>query len=459
MFQEALQSARSTHRLVFTVATVIGLFALSVIPVEDLYTLARSQVAAATSIKWSNYENWVNGQLEPVEDERQKVLIDKQTYRSFGDEQPIEDAWELLKPFYEAYSVYGPLTNRDTLETISGEINFAIDTEALWNAIPSDFGKPSEVTPLDILRFIKSNEANEDAEFYGVSLENAEHEVWRLIASNALELNRGNPPRVLATSVGYEASAVLRGSNRREASSSEEVENPICILRYRLNFDWVKDIPFPRDQVITDEIEFEPFSKKVVGTSIADWLKNEYPDLGQENADGEFVPFVGLDHVWREIADRPLSDADLYLSALAAEERQRGDSVTVLGVTIPAPFLPIVGPLAILVILFQLYRLLSHIGQHSKQKNKNKILSEFVWPVLHEKRFWWIDPLVTLVILPLLAQIIITYKLQSAEPFLLSIGWIVTIISIIMAILIWKQIGYLRRQLHEADIENYSIKK
>lgn len=230
MFQEALQSARSTHRLVFTVATVIGLFALSVIPVEDLYTLARSQVAAATSIEWSNYENWVNGQLEPVEDERQKVLIDKQTYRSFGDEQPIEDAWELLKPFYEAYSVYGPLTNRDTLETISGEINFAIDTEALWNTIPSDFGNPAEVTPLDILRFIKSNEANEDAEFYGVSLENAEQEVWRLIASNALELTRGSPPRVLATSVGYEGSAILRESNRREASSSEAVENPICIL-------------------------------------------------------------------------------------------------------------------------------------------------------------------------------------------------------------------------------------
>lgn len=304
-----------------------------------------------------------------------------------------------------------------------------------------------------------TEKANEDAEFYGVSLENAEQEVWRLIASNALELNRGSPPRVLATSVGYEGSAILRESNRREASSSEAVENPICILRYRLNFDWIEDIPFPRDRVLTDEIEFEPFSKKVAGTSISDWLKNEYPDLGQENADGAFVPFVGLDHVWREIADRPLSDADLYLSALAAEERQRGDSVTVLGVTIPAPFLPIVGPLAILVILFQLYRLLSHIGQHSKQKNKNKVLSEFVWPVLHEKRFWWIDPLVTLVILPLLAQIIITYKLQSAEPFLLSIGWIVTIISIIVAILVWKQIGYLRRQLHEADIENYSIKK
>lgn len=449
MFQDALRSARGAQMFVALVAAIISLFALSVIPVEDLYTLARTQVATAVSIEWSGYEHWLEERLQPVRRERHRTLADRRATQTFGGrlgERPIEDAWELLEPFIEPYLIYGPIENRDMLATIRGELNVSVNTAARWNTTPSEFGTPVAVTPLDILRFVKSSAAREEAIFYSVSVENAEREVWRLIANLALVRHRGSPPRVVASSVEYSASAKL-GNTSWEASSSKKVDPPIAVLHCRIDSEWINESRFQRDRAAPYEVEFEPYRSEVSGTSIADWLREQYPALGKTNAEGHFVPFAGLDHVWREIADRPLSDADLYLSALAAEERRRGESVTVLEVTIPAAFLPIAGPLAILAILIHLSRLLAHVQRRSHLHMDE--IREFAWPVMHAKRGWWIDPLVTLVTLPLVAQILITLKLRDAESLWVYLGWLVTGIAIVVAIRAWRRIADLRRRLNK----------
>ena len=444
MFQDALRLAHRVQQLVILTATVVSLFALSAVPVEDLYVRARTQIETAISIEWSDYDRWVKERLVPAKESRELELQKRETFQIYSandGDLPIEEAWKRIEPNIITRIMRNSIPNYEALIELQVALDVSTIIETKWNDTPTHFASLDTTTPLDMLRYVKSARANQDALLISVSVEEAERVLWRTITETVLHVDRYSKTN-LASEVRCKATA-------DGVTSGEDDDIPMGQLYITIKGEWlardvVKQPPYyegiGRDESLEKKYVLD--RREVPNTSIVTWLSVQYPDLGQINSDGKLVPFSGLEHVWREIADRPLTDADLYLSALAAEEKRRGVSVSMLGLTIPAPLVPIAGPLVIMLLLLHLSRLIAHI-QHRASEHREE-LREYAWLVLHSNRGWWSDPLISLMLLPLLMQIFITLKLSYAEPIWINAGWLMTCFALLIAVRVWRQLSELR---------------
>ena len=210
MFKDLLSLARRAHQLVVFTAIVFSLFALSAVPVENLYAHARTQIEAAISIEWSEYESWVEEQLGPAKEKRDRELQKREPYQVFSTESSdlaIKDAWNLIN-FNDPYRLQ-PIVNREDLVELVVVLDVGNMTRIKWNNTPTEFKNISTTTPLDILRFVKSKEANQDVLLISASVEEAERVLWQTIAETILFRARGSARVVLASKVQYEASLSL----------------------------------------------------------------------------------------------------------------------------------------------------------------------------------------------------------------------------------------------------------
>lgn len=439
MFKDLLSLARRAHQLVVFTAIVFSLFALSAVPVENLYAHARTQIEAAISIEWSEYESWVEEQLGPAKEKRDRELQKREPYQVFSTESSdlaIKDAWNLIN-FNDPYRLQ-PIVNREDLVELVVVLDVGNMTRIKWNNTPTEFKNISTTTPLDILRFVKSKEANQDVLLISASVEEAERVLWQTIAETILFRARGSARVVLASKVQYEASLSL----------AEDTDFRTGLMYINIEGDWLTKFNSYRGRRGREERLEHKFlleQREVPDTSIVYWLSKQYPSLSQNYTTDEFDPFSGLEHVWREIADRPLTDTDLYLSALAAEERRLSDSVSIFGLTIPAPLVPIAGPLVIIVLLLHLSRLVAHILERVNGNGED--LREFAWMVLHSKHVWWAEPLFSFMLLPLIMQSFITFNLRDAEPQWVNVGWFMTCLTMFIAVRVWRQLGELRSKV------------
>lgn len=439
MFKDLLSLARRVHQLVVLTAIVVSLFALSAVPVEDLYAQARTQIQAAISIEWSEYESWVEEQMAPAKEKRDSELQKRRPYQVFSarsSDLAIKEAWNRINlhdPYWEQ-----PIVNREALVELIVVLNVGNMMRIKLNNTPTEFEKIGTTTPLDILRFVKSTEANQDALLISVSVEEAERVLWQTIAETILSRARGSARVVLASKVHYEVNA----------TSGEDADVRMGLMYINIEGNWLTKSGSYRGRGGRDEHLEQKFvldRREVPDTSIVSWLSKQYPSLSQNYITDEFDPFSGLEHVWREIADRPLTDTDLYLSAFAAEERRRSDSVSILGITIPAPLVPIAGPLAIILLLLHLSRVVAHILEHVNGHRED--LREFAWLVLHSKRGWWAEPLFSFILLPLMMQSFISFNLRDAEPQWVNVGWFMTGFAMLIAVRVWRQLGELRSKV------------
>jgi len=329
MFQDALRFAHRLQQLVVLTATVVILFALSAVPVEDLYVSARAQIEAAISIEWSEYAGWVKKQLAPAKISRELELQNREPFQKYSEKDgdlPIEEAWKRIEPNVISGIMRSSIPNNEALIELQGTLDVETSIATKWNDPATHSMSHDATTPLDMLRYVNSTRANQDALLISVNVEEAEHVLWRTITETILHVDRYSSTN-LASKVSYQATA-------GGVTSGEDDDIPMGWLHVTIKGNWLdRDVvsqpPYyagiGRDEILDKNYALD--RRDVPDTSIVTWLSVQYPDLGQINSDGKFVPFSGLEQVWREIADRPFTDADLYLSALAAEEKRRGVSV------------------------------------------------------------------------------------------------------------------------------------
>jgi len=444
MFEESLHLARRAQFFVLLSAVVFSLFALSVRPTNNLYSLALKQVETAINISWEDYPLWLDEKLRKSE---VKTLNETNPYLEFGTiNTPIENAWENLIPYIKRH--HKKVSNPELLISIYGEVYYNPHQAYFAEEVPTNMLDLKVLTPLDIVRFTQSQLAQTPATLYAISPENTHEALWQHVYLAAFFNNRYNHV-LLASRLEVTASTSLSTGGSLKPKRSSQLVTAHMVVRVR--GDWgdarssdVHTLIESGQDTVFEDISVTPYSSKIPGTSILIWLQERYPALGA-SPDG-FHPFFGIEHVWREIANRPLTDSELYVQALAAEELSRSQQVTLFGVSIPAQLVPIVAPLIILTLMIYLSRMISHIQVHA-EKYCEKI-NEFAWIVLHTKQLWWLDPVFSLMLLPIATQSAITLKMQDIGIWI-TFGWIATSISLLISIKILKQLGVLRHIIHK----------
>lgn len=450
MFQEALRSTRNTYQLIPLVSAILMVFAISLIPTSDLYTLASRQIKTAMGIDWSAYPQWTERTIEPLRAQKRQIIRETDPLEIFGgdqsDEHSIAAAWNLLS---EHFSLFQPeVARRNALQTVVVEMNQSIETYIDSHTPEAALGEFDHTSPLDIYRYYHSPAAQQNAVLVGPDRDKARAELWNSIGQGVIHQTRYEAPTLLASEVSVTANVGIEALplTRLGGGSDVSYRTVVDITDFRVK--WLEpqthtDHEYPQSRYT--EASLEP----VPDTSIAAWLEAEHPDIGITADDTGFIPFGGLEHVWREIADRPLIDADLYLNALAAEERKRGDKVSIMGVTVPAGLVPIAGPMALLYLEFNLLQLLVHVTGRAPRYRDD--LVEVPWPVLHSQRGWWLHPLVCLIGLPIATQCVIALRMIDANPVWIGIGWALTACTTVCALIAGRHLVELRRVIPDDE--------
>jgi hypothetical protein len=442
MFEESLHIARRTQFFILLSAVIFSVFALSVQPLNKLYNRALSQVETAISIEWDTYPTWVAEKFKQAKSEFDNPVTSQFYFGPDNPENPIEKALDMMDPFIQTHHL--ELQNRELLTELQGEINFANKMTFNAETILSKLTDPLTNSPLDIIRLTQSADALRNATMYSISRANTEQGVWETLYK-AIVVNDRYKHELTATKVNFSANATLVEHELNNRNNSEEL--PWSTFFISIDADWItpdsaEGIAFntKRGTVNRTDIEVEADKKPINQSSIVDWLAETYPGLGL-SPEGQLSPFYGIEHVWREIADRPLSDAALYVHALAAEERRHNNQVNVFGVNIPAQLVPIAGPLTILILVCYLSRIITHIQVHAGKHGE--VLSEFPWLVLNAKNIWWLDPLFSFFVFPVTTQYIIMSKLKDAGMWI-QLGWIFTALTLLVGTRVWRQLNQLR---------------
>ncbi|TXS93007.1 hypothetical protein FV139_13740 [Parahaliea maris] len=443
MFQEALKSTRTAYQLIPFVSLILMVFSVSVIPTGELYTQASRQIKTALGIDWSAYRQWAERALEPYQEQKRQTIQETDPVEVYGgrqsDTQPIEAAWQLLNTHFPLFRP--EVTQRDALETVVIEMDQSIRTYIDTAAPEEGLGEFDVTIPLDIYRYFHSPEAQRDAVLIGPDAEKAKAAIWNSVGEKIIHQTRYEGPTLLASEVSIAANVLVEAVpiTRVGGGSDESYRTVVHIKGFRA--DWLDPATAPDWEAVQTRY-VDAASQSIPQTSIATWLATAYPEMGISPQEEGFVPFGGLEHVWREIADRPLIDADLYLNALAAEERRRGDKVTLMGVTVPAGLVPFAGPLALLYLQFNLLQLLLHVTRHAPRHRE--VLAEFPWPVLHGQRIWWLHPATCLVGLPIATQWVIALRMTDADPLWVNIGWVLTACSVACSLVACRRLVGLR---------------
>jgi hypothetical protein len=442
MYEEALHIARRTQFFILLSAVVFSVFALSVKPLDKLYSLALLQVETAISIQWDDYLPWVEGKFDQAKTEFDSPVSSQFYFGSDKQASPIEKAFEMMSPFMKTH--HKDLQNRELFKQLMGEINFANDMTFKAETMPSHLMDPQTNSPLDITRLTQSPSAQKEATMYYISRVNTEQAVWRSLYNSIVIYDRYNHA-IAATEINFYANTGLVES---DSKNSENLQSPPwSTLSIFIDGKWIETMS--EEGVVLSvkekyeeqiDIKVKADKKSINQSSISDWLAETYPALGQ-SSEGQLNPFYGIEHVWREIADRPLSDAALFVQALAAEEKRRNNQVNLFGVNIPAQFVPIVGPLTILLLVFYLSRMITHIQVHTSKHKE--VLAEFPWLVLNTKHVWWLDPLFSFMVFPVITQYIIMTKLQNSGIWV-QLGWIFTSLTLLIGVRVWGQLHRLR---------------
>jgi hypothetical protein len=449
MLQEALQSARRSYQLVPLTAVIVIVFAISIQPTQDLYNRASEQVKTAMAIDWGSYRAWVEARAQPAVEVRRQDMQRWPQVKMYGeqgrDTEHIEEAWKLLESNFHLYRP--TVQRRQALRRVVVEMNVSNQVHIRHLMPPQDLGVYDNTTPLDIYRYYHSADAKRNAALLSPNMDAGFQELWNAIGSQIIYQTRYEGPTLVASAVDIAANILINPTGESAGGAGPDVPFQTVVHVKNFRVDWIN----PQGAVQADAFQTlttQPNTDTIMDTSIARWLHDEHGGIGMAGGPDNFAPFWGLEYVWREIADRPLIDADLYLNALAAEEKRRGDKVTILGISVPAALVPIAGPLALLLLMVNLNQLLGLAIRYAPQ-HQGELLAQ-AWPVLHGRRLWWLDPAITLIALPIAAQWVISLRLTAAEAFWVNSGWFLTAGSVLLAIIACRTLIRLRRVAHEA---------
>ena len=178
-----------------------------------------------------------------------------------------------------------------------------------------------------------------------------------------------------------------------------------------LYFELVRKGPFEAAPVFNAPIS--SVMEEVPDTSFINWLKNHYSEseLFSVNKDGDIEWLSVLPNPPDGHKQEPIGLLQKRIKAEIEKGSPSKRSVTILGTSVPGVLVVYAAPLILMVLLYYLL-------QHSKHllrlvEGNQSSFREFPWLPLVLGKYWWLEMVFSIVVLPLAAITILVVKLKS----------------------------------------------